>query len=215
MEMFTGIIKQVCKIQSLSRDGVTAVLTVDLGSLAGQTKIGDSVAINGVCLTVSALTGTRATFDVSSETLAKTNLASLAAGTRVNAELAITPTERFGGHFVLGHVDGVAKIKRIDRKNSFATVEFSTPRELLEQMVPLGCVAVNGVALTIVTLGPDSFTVALIPQTLEHTTLGQAKVADPVNIETDIIIKAVTQQLGKLLKAKTGLTLENLKQQGF
>ena len=213
--MFTGLIQQVCTVKGLAKGGDTAAITVDLGDMAGQTKIGDSVALNGVCLTVNKLSGSLATFDLSAETIAKTNLASLTAGSRVNAELAMMPADRFGGHFVLGHVDGIAKIKRIDRKNGFATIEFSTPRQLLEQMVPLGCVAVDGVSLTITYLGPGSFTVALIPLTLQHTTLGQAKEADAVNIETDIIIKAVTQRLGKLLKTKTGLNLEDLKQQGF
>jgi riboflavin synthase len=213
--MFTGLIQQVCSVKGLSKDGSTAALTVDLGPLAGQTKTGDSVAINGVCLTITKLAGTLATFDLSSETIAKTNLGGLTADSRVNTELAMTPTDRFGGHFILGHVDGTAKIKRIDRKDSFATIEFSINRDLLEQMVPLGCVAVDGVSLTIVFLGPDSFTVSLIPRTLEHTTLGKAKIADTVNIETDIIVKAVSQHLAKLLKTKTGLTLEDLKQQGF
>ena len=213
--MFTGLIQKVCSVKGLSKDGNTAVLTVDLGPLAGQTKIGDSVAVNGACLTITRLAGTLATFDLSAETLAKSNLGGLTTGSRVNTELAMTPTDRFGGHFILGHVDGTAKIKRIDRKNSFATVEFLTPRELLEQMVPLGCVAVDGVSLTIVFLGPDSFTVSLIPRTLQHTTFGQAKIADTVNIEIDIIIKAVRQHLTKLLKTKTGLILDDLRQQGF
>ena len=154
--MFTGLIQQVCSVKGLSKAGDTAVLTVDLGPLADQTKIGDSVAINGACLTITRLAGTLATFDLSADTLAKSNLGGLTAGSHVNTELAMTPTDRFGGHFILGHVDGTAKIKRIDRKNSFATIEFTTPRELLEQMVPLGCVAVDGVSLTIVFLGPDN-----------------------------------------------------------
>jgi riboflavin synthase len=213
--MFTGLIQQVCPVKGLSKGGATASLAVDIGPLAPQAKLGDSVAINGVCLTVTKLAGSLATFDLSPETLVKSNLAGLTANSRVNVELAMMPADHFGGHFVLGHVDGVAKIKRIDRQNNFATIEFSTPKELLEQMVPLGCVAVDGIALTITSLGPDSFTVALIPRTLEHTTLGQAKIADTVNIETDIIIKAVTQHLTKLSKTKTGLTLDDLKQQGF
>ncbi len=213
--MFTGLIQQVCSVKGLAKGGDTATLTVDIGPLANQTKIGDSISINGACLTITRLSGSMATFDLSGETLAKTNLGGLTAGSKVNAELAMMPADHFGGHFILGHVDGTAKVKRIDRKNDFATIEFSTPKELLEQMVPLGCVAVDGVSLTITYIGPDSFTVTLIPRTLQHTIFGQAKAGDTVNIETDIIVKSVTQHLTKLLKTKTGLNLEDLKQQGF
>jgi len=212
--MFTGLIQQVCSVKTSLRDGDSAALTVDIGALAPKVKIGDSVSINGACLTVTKLAGSLATFDLSGETLSKTNLGSLTPGVKVNAELAMTPVDRFGGHFVLGHVDGVAKIKRIDPKDGFATLEFSTPRPLLEQMVALGCVAVNGVSLTITYLGPDSFSVALIPQTLGHTTFGQAKTGDTVNIETDIIIKAVKSHIEKLTP-KTGLTIDGLRRQGF
>jgi riboflavin synthase len=212
--MFTGLIQQICTVKGLSRSNSTAALTVDLGPLTEQTKIGDSIAINGVCLTVAKLSGTLATFDMSSETLAKTNLGKLSPGSMVNIELAMTPTDRFGGHFVLGHIDGTATIRKIEKKGNYAVFTFATPKELLEQMVPLGSVAVDGVSLTIISLGPDSFTVALIPQTLQHTTLGTAKINHTVNVETDIIVKAAKKHLDKL-PPQNGLTVEGLQQQGF
>jgi riboflavin synthase len=221
--MFTGLIQQICAVKALSKSGDTAALTIDLQQLAEQTKIGDSIAINGVCLTISKLAGTLATFDLSSETLAKTNIGKLSPGSMVNIELAMTPTDRFGGHFVLGHVDGIATIRKIEKKagstsspqGDYAVFTFAAPKGLLEQMVPLGSVAVDGVSLTIMSLGPECFTVALIPLTLQHTTLGQAKINQQVNIETDIIVKTVKKHLEKLPLSQNSLTIDDLKQQGF
>jgi riboflavin synthase len=155
--MFTGLIQQVCTVKSLSKSGSSAALTIDLGQLANQAKTGDSIAINGSCLTVSKLAGTSATFDVSGETLAKTTLGKLAPGTKVNVELALRADDRFGGHFVLGHVDNTATIRKIENKASstssprgdFATFTFTAPKNLLDQMVPKGSVAIDGISLTI------------------------------------------------------------------
>jgi riboflavin synthase len=213
--MFTGIIQQVCEVKALSKSGDSAALTADLGRLANQAKTGDSIAINGACLTVSKLAGTLATFDVSSETLTKTTIGKLASGAKVNIELALRADDRFGGHFVLGHVDGSATIKKIEKNANFATFTFTAPKDLLNQMIPKGSVAVDGISLTIAELNPDGFTVAVIPQTLKETTLGQAKIAAQVNIEIDIITKTVRKYLQQLSPGKTGLTLENLRQQGF
>ena len=213
--MFTGIIQQVCSVKTLSKSGDSAALTIDLGQLANQAKIGDSIAINGVCLTVSKLAGTLATFDVSGETLTKTTIGKLAPGIKVNIELALRADDRFGGHFVLGHVDGSATIKKIDKNADFATFTFTTSKDLLDQMIPKGSVAIDGISLTIAELNPDGFTVAVIPQTLKETTLGQAKITAQVNIEIDIITKTVRKYLQQLSPEKSGLTLEDLKQQGF
>ncbi len=122
---------------------------VDLGELAGESKIGDSIAVNGVCLTVSKLAGNLLTFDVSGETLAKSNLGRLATGSKVNVELSMKIGDRFGGHIVQGHVDGVATIKTIDRQGQFADIKFEAESELAGQMVVKGSVAVDGISLTI------------------------------------------------------------------
>jgi riboflavin synthase len=213
--MFTGIIQKLCTVKASLRDGDTALLTVDLGQLVNQAKIGDSISINGVCLTVSKQAATQATFDVSGETLAKSTLGKLTSGIKVNIELALRADDRFGGHFVLGHVDGTATIKKIDKKANFATFTFAAAKDLLDQLIPKGSVAVDGISLTIAELNPNGFTVAVIPQTLKETTLGQAKINDPVNIEIDIITKTVRKYLQQLQPGKTGLTLEDLRQQGF
>jgi riboflavin synthase len=191
------------------------VLIVDLGELAHDAKIGDSIAINGVCLTVSKKTGSHANFEVSSETLAKSTIGRLKPGSRVNVESAIRPTDRFGGHFVQGHIDGTATIKHIQRQGEFADIEFAAGPELLSQMVAKGSVAVDGVSLTIAAMGRTSFTVAVIPQTLHSTTLGTAKAGDSVNIETDIIVKTVKKQIENILPQAGGLSVERLKELGF
>jgi riboflavin synthase len=213
--MFTGLIQQVCTVKALSKSGGSAALTIDLGQLANQAKTGDSIAINGSCLTASKLAGASATFDVSGETLAKTTLGKLAPGAKVNIELALRADDRFGGHFVLGHVDGSATIKKIENKGDFSTFTFTAPKDLLDQMVPKGSVAIDGISLTIAELNPDGFTVAIIPQTLKETTLGQAKITAQVNIEIDIITKTVRRYLEKDIPPKGNLTIKDLQQQGF
>ena len=190
-------------------------MSIDLGKLAGECKIGDSIAVSGVCLTVAGLGGNLTTFDVSGETLAKSNLARLAAGSKVNVELAMKIGDRFGGHIVQGHVDGVAKIKTVDKRGEFADIRFEAEGELLDQMVVKGSVAVDGISLTIAGMDGNSFSVAVIPETLKKTTLGEAKTGDVVNIETDIITRTIKKQLEKILPQKQTLTEEKLKQLGF
>jgi riboflavin synthase len=213
--MFTGIIQQVCSVKTLVKSGASAALTIDLASLADQTKIGDSVAINGACLTVSKQTGSVVTFDLSGETLAKTTLGKLTPASKVNVELAMKADARFGGHFVLGHIDGIAAIKNIEKQNNFATFTFAAPKNLLALMLPKGSVAVDGISLTIAELKPDSFTVAVIPQTLLKTNLGLAKINAQVNLESDIIMRAVIRQLENMGLVKEKLTVDKLQQLGF
>ena len=210
--MFTGLIEAICGVKSVRRSGGGAILTVDLGRLADEIKIGDSIAVNGVCLTVAKLAGSCADFDISAETLAKTTLGRLTSSSQVNIERAMKADERFGGHFVLGHIDGVATIKAIEQQGQFAVMKFAAAADMLGQMVVKGSIAVDGVSLTIADMDEATFSVALIPQTLGKTMLGKARVSDPVNIETDIIIKAVNR---KFESADSGLTMEKLKELGF
>jgi len=213
--MFTGLVEAICRVTSVRRSTDAVVLVIDLGELAGDCKVGDSIAINGVCLTIAKLEGNLATFDVSSETLAKSNLAKLAIGSKVNVELAMRASDRFGGHFVQGHVDGTATIKAIDRHGEFADMKFTASPELLNQMIVKGSVAVDGISLTIASMDDSSFTVALIPETLKKTTLGSVKVGDMVNIETDIIVKVIKKQLESIFPQGQTLSIERLKQLGF
>jgi riboflavin synthase len=213
--MFTGLIEQVCTVKSAQTSAGAVKLTIDLGKLADECKIGDSVAISGVCLTIAGLEGGLVWFDVSAETLKTSNLTKLTAGSKVNVELAMKIGDRFGGHIVQGHVDGVAKIKTVDKRGEFADIRFEAEGELLDQMVVKGSVAIDGISLTIASMDGSSFGVALIPETLKQTTLGEAKTGDVVNIETDIITKTIKKQLEKILPQKQTLTEEKLKQLGF
>jgi len=213
--MFTGLIETICTVKSVSRTAETILLTVDIGNLAGDSKIGDSIAINGACLTIAKLEGSLATFDLSAETLAKSTLGELKPSSQVNVELAMKATDRFGGHIVNGHIDGTAVIKAINRQGQFADIKFAAKAELLDQMVVKGSVAVDGVSLTIASMDRNSFNVALIPETLKRTTLGKAKIGDYVNIETDIIVKTINKYLESILPRRQTLTAEKLKQLGF
>ena len=188
---------------------------MDLGELSKRTQIGHSIAINGVCLTVANLIGERAAFDISTETLSKTNLGRLSAGAKVNVELALLAGDRLGGHIVQGHIDGTATIRAIERKGDFATFWFAAPRELLAEMVVKGSVAVDGISLTVADMDETGFAVAIIPQTLKQTTLGSAKIGDVVNIETDIIVKTVHNYLKAPSPKTSGLTIDKLQDIGF
>jgi len=213
--MFTGLVEAICTVKSVSSVSGAMRLAIDLGKLAEGAKIGDSIAINGVCLTVAKLAGSLADFDVSGETLIKSTLGKLKPSSPVNTERAMKATDRFGGHFVAGHIDGVATIKTIDKQGQFANIKFAAKPELLDQIVVKGSVAVDGISLTIAELDQNSFSAAIIPQTLEKTTLGKAKIGDTVNIETDIIVKTIKKQLEKILPQEQKLTVEKLKQLGF
>jgi len=213
--MFTGLIEAICTVKSAGRSGNATVLAVDLANLAQECKVGDSIAINGACLTIAGLNGSLATFDVSRESLSKTTLGKLTPSSQVNVERAMKATDRFGGHLVTGHIDGTATIKQVDRHGDFADIRFSTDSELLDQMVPKGSVAVDGISLTIANMDDKSFTVALIPETLKKTMLNKAKIGDTVNIETDIIVKTIKRQLDRILPQEQKLTVEKLKQLGF
>jgi len=213
--MFTGLIEAICTAKSVRRTAGGLLLTIDLGKLADETKISDSIAINGVCLTVTKLTAHLVSFDLSGETLEKSTLGTLKPASTVNAERAIKATDRFGGHFVQGHIDGTATIKQIDRRGDFADIRFSAEPELLDQMIVKGSVAVDGISLTIANMNENSFSIAIIPETMEKTTLGTAKIGDHVNIETDIIVKTIKKQLEKILPQEQKLTVERLKELGF
>ncbi len=212
--MFTGIIETVGSVRQVQPTGQQMQIVIDLNKLAEGTQLGDSIAVNGVCLTVCKLNGTEAAFDVSSETVTKSGLKSLRPAATVNLERAMSPQGRFGGHIVQGHVDGTARIASIQKQADFATFRFEAAADLLDQMVPKGSVAVDGISVTVAKLDNTGFEVAVIPTTLKETTWQAAKVGDIVNIETDILIKVVKKQLDKILPGD-GLTADKLKEYGF
>ncbi len=213
--MFTGLIQGVCRVSSVARSGAGLAVSIDLQNLTQNVELGDSIAVNGTCLTVEKLDRGIAVFQISPETLSRSNMGGLKAGSPVNMETALPATGRFGGHFVLGHVDGTATVKRLEKGGKFWNITFTAPSPLLENMTAKGSVAVDGISLTIAKLERTEFEVAIIFQTLERTTLALIKPGDKVNIETDIIVKTVKQQLQKISGEGQRLTLEKLKQAGF
>ncbi len=186
--MFTGIIEEKGKVAGLGEGGATLVISAP--GLASA-PVGSSVAINGVCLTVVETTDTGARFDVVAETLSRTNLGGLAVGDEVNLERAMSADGRFDGHIVQGHVDGTGSVVGLESGESGVILTIAPHRHLLEQIVEKGSITVDGVSLTVSSVTPTMFAVALIPHTLELTTLGSLEAGDAVNLETDVIAKYV------------------------
>jgi len=198
--MFTGIVEELGTIDSLqtlsSGDGGDAIrLTVRGALVTSDAGPGDSISVNGCCLTVAALGEETFTADVMHETLAKTSLGALGPGARVNLERAVTPATRLGGHIVQGHVDGTGTVVRRTPSEHWEVVEVSLPPELERYLVEKGSVTVDGISLTVVDVAADSFTVSLIPETLARTTLGFKQPGDVVNLEVDVIAKYVEKMV--------------------
>lgn len=189
--MFTGLIEAVGTVRALRRSGASAVLEVALGPIEAELSLGESVAVDGACLTASALSGETAGFDVSRETLLRTTLGALKPGDRVNVERALRAGARLGGHFVLGHVDGCGTIARLNEAPGQITLGVSAPPEIIARLVPKGSVAVSGISLTVASLAADRFEVALIPHTWRNTALPFKRAGDAVNLELDVIGKYV------------------------
>jgi riboflavin synthase len=187
--MFTGIIEYKGIVRAIEAMKNLLVLSVDVGPLARKVGRGDSVAIDGVCLTAVAKKGRTVSFDLMKETIERTSLRSLKPGSPVNLELALQAGSRLGGHFVSGHVDEVAVIKRIERARNWVAMRLGVSRVNRKYFVPKGSIAVDGISLTVGRVGPGYVDVYLIPYTLKVTSLGGKKEGDHVNIETDILAK--------------------------
>jgi len=195
--MFTGLVEALGSVASLQAAGAGQVLTVSEPDLAPELSVGESVAVNGACLTVVASQGQAFRFEVGPETLARTNLGVLAPGDRVNLERAVRVGDRLGGHVVQGHVDGLGRIASRQREGQWELVWFSCAEELAAQMVSKGSVAVDGISLTLVDVTSQGFSVALIPHTLLQTTLGFKQPGSTVNLETDLLAKYVWKCLAR------------------
>jgi riboflavin synthase len=189
--VFTGIVEELGTIAAIEDQGDALRLTVRATTTLEGAKLGDSIAVNGCCLTVSATDGDTWTADVMQETLDKTSLAGAVPGDRVNLERAVTADTRLGGHIVQGHVDGVGVVVRREPSEHWEVVEVSLPADLARYVVPKGAITVDGVSLTVIDVKADSFTVSLIPETLARTTLGTRAAGDRVNLETDVIARHV------------------------
>jgi riboflavin synthase len=187
--VFTGIIEEIGKIDKIKKSAASMVLSISARKILKDVHIGDSISINGVCLTVTSFTDSRFQVDVMPETFEATTLRDLSAGSRVNLERAMAAGGRFGGHFVNGHVDGTGTIKRLKQVENAVYVEISVPKELSPYFIMKGSVAIDGTSLTVFGLSDDSITVSLIPQTRGDTVLGQKKTGDDVNVECDVMAK--------------------------
>ena len=200
--MFTGIVEELGTVQNLEDQGDAIRLTVRAEVVLDGTGLGDSIAVNGCCLTVAALNSDTWTADVMQETLDKTSLAGLAAGDRVNLERAVTPATRLGGDVVQGHVDDVGQVLSRTEGQHWDLVQISMPDNLGRYLVDKGSITVDGVSLTLVDVQASQFTVSLIPETLARTTLGSRRVGDRVNLEVDVMAKYVEKLLGPHLKER-------------
>jgi len=204
-KLFTGIVEGLATVVSTRHlRGKTYSLQVRLGKTARSVRVGDSIAVNGVCLTVVNRTSGTCSFEVIKETLSRTDLGTLKQGSRVNIERSMTLNQRISGHFVMGHVDGTGKIRRITlQKDRSIKMEVATEKNLTSKMVEKGAVALDGISLTLVDVSERSFSVCLIPHTLKMTTLGIKGESDLVNIEADYIGKYVLKLTSQYQKSIT------------
>jgi len=219
--MFTGIVEELGRVQSIAAGSRSARLTIECSKVLDGVQLGDSIAVNGVCLTVTAFNDRSFSVDVMAETLKRSNLGSLVPGERVNLERALRLSDRLGGHLVSGHIDGVGTLLREEWEDFARVLEISAPPNVLRYTIEKGSVAVDGISLTVVKLTEKSFFVSLIPHTQSITTLGFKKIGDTVNLEGDIIGKYVErlmfarQQEGTAGSSSGKLTLEFLAAKGF
>ncbi len=205
--MFTGIVEQLGTVTGLERGEDSAVLRIEGPLVVADAVHGDSIAVNGVCLTVTGHDETSFTVDVMAETLRRSSLGSLEPGDRVNLERAMAADGRFGGHIVQGHVDGTAVITARRPGDRWETVDFSLDPHLARYVVEKGSITVDGVSLTVTAVSDDGFSVSLIPTTLELTTLGHKGVGDVVNIEVDVLAKYVERLMtGRALGVHDSVT---------
>lgn len=213
--MFTGLIEATGEILSVLPAGGGKRISLRPGFGTDDSVMGESVAINGVCLTVTDIKPGSLSFDVSPETLSATNLGEFGMGRIVNLERAMKMSDRFGGHLVSGHVDGVGAVLSVEPSGEFTTYRISAPREILEVSVKKGSIAVDGISLTIVDLDETSFSVAIIPHTAKETTIGMMKTGTRVNLESDMIGKYVARLLAPRRQDKNDALLGLLKEEGF
>ncbi len=218
--MFTGIVEELGKLRKMRRGSDSARLTIEGKAVLTDVKLGDSIAVNGVCLTVVGFNDRFFEVDVMAETLRKTNLEELKPGDLVNLERALRVGDRLGGHIVSGHIDGVGEIVSQRREDIAVLTDIRAPVEVMKYVVRKGSIAVDGISLTVVDCTDDVFRVSLIPHTAEMTTLGYKRVGDRVNLESDIIGRYVERLTGFREKGREegsggGLTLDFLAEKGF
>ena len=211
--MFTGIVEELGSVKALRRDAGAARLTVSASLVLGGTVLGDSISVNGVCLTVVDLGKSEFSADVALETLKVTNLGELSVGQQVNLERAMQLSARIGGHLVSGHVDAVGRIRAKKQEGNSWRIIIDAPAPALRYIIKKGSVAIDGISLTVADVDASGFSIAMIPHTAKLTTLGSKHAGDSVNLETDIIGKYVEKLLAG--RVEGGVSLELLQKNGF
>ena len=216
--MFTGIVEEVGRIITADRKGNSARLKIEAEKVLEDIKIGDSIAVNGICLTVTSFGKNYFTADVMHETLRRSSIGEAASGSPVNLERAMAANGRFGGHIVAGHVDGVGTIAAIEKDDNAIWFTITAPAQVLRYVVEKGSIAIDGISLTVAWVETDRFAVSVIPHTAAVTLLGRRRTGDRVNLESDIIGKYVERLLRPTPELKTKeskLTMEFLSKHGF
>ena len=213
--MFTGIIEEIGTVRRIERGARGARLTIGAETVLEGTKIGDSIATNGVCLTVTGMTADSFAADVMAETLRRSGLGALQSGSPVNLERAMPADGRFGGHIVSGHIDGTGTVAALRREDNAVWVTVHAAPALLRYIVEKGSIAIDGVSLTVAAVDTDGFSVSIIPHTGAQTILPGKKPGDTVNLECDVIGKYVEKLLGPHQEEPGGITMEFLAQNGF
>lgn len=216
--MFTGIIEEVGVIKSIRMGAQSAVITIEAEKVLEDIHLGDSIALNGVCLTVTSFDSHSYSVDIMHESLKRTNLGSLKSGSRVNLERAMAADGRFGGHIVAGHVDGTGKITAMEKDDNAVWIYIQAEPSVLKYIVEKGSITIDGISLTVAKVDEKSFAVSVIPHTGTHTTLLEKKPGDTVNLENDMIGKYVEKLLNyqeKENKPSSRITMEFLRENGF
>lgn len=215
--MFTGIVEEIGRIQAIRHGSRSAVLSIQCRKVLDGTRVGDSIAVNGVCLTVTELGKDSYCADVMAETLRRSSLGALKAGSRVNLERAMPADGRFGGHIVAGHIDGTGRIEAVQREETAVWYQVSAEPEVLHYIVEKGSITIDGISLTVAEVTENDFRVSIIPHTQANTILADRDVGDVVNLETDIIGKYVEKLLTgqNPPKKESKLTMEFLAEHGF
>lgn len=211
--MFTGIIEEIGSIRQIKRGGQTLALMINAKLVTSDLKLGDSIAVNGVCLTVTQFSSTNFTVDVMPITFQSTNLAQLRAGSQVNLERALAANGRFGGHIVSGHVDGVACVIAKSNLENALILKVKLPAELAAQCITKGSIALDGTSLTLFEVGVDYLSVSLIPHTQKMSLLGQKNIGDLINVECDLLAKQMRQALEQAQPAQSSRISANFLQQ--
>lgn len=216
--MFTGIIEEIGEIVSIKKGAQSAVITIRANKIMEDIHLGDSIAMNGVCLTVTSFDQHSYSVDVMHETLNRTNLGQLKGGSKVNLERAMAADGRFGGHIVAGHVDGPGTIVSMTKDDNAVWVTVETDRSVLKYIVNKGSITIDGISLTVADVTDKTFSVSMIPHTKDHTTLLDKKPGDTVNLETDMVGKYVEKLLKfqeEDQKPSSNITVDFLREHGF